>query len=554
MNFRYINNWIAQLVEPLPAGWDSLPVPQDRLTQLMSLQPGEEFRLTVTQSQDPLSQSRFEVLSLTKNSSGALVLGRGKEGTDDQVWPVGSVVFAGVTAGMLQSIGDSISGAATASGSMLALNSETARTWLCELDTNATIDLALADVGRRLDVLLIQDDAGDHAVTWPAGVLWSGSNVLGPDAGQVTKAELLSLGNGRWLGSTLVYEAGAVVQLPPRYAAVWASEVGVSKVNVGLFDGAGALISSTSFEEDAWSSGGDIGLAITDDASYVALNIYTRSSAGDTFIFKTSDWTWINANAPIATMGPCRVPFVIQGDALYGVSAHGSFPGFTCYRVMLATGVRTDLFEVPGEVQSISAKTGEVTCTSHNALGYSGTPRPCAWTFDLSTSQLSASQFPLPAGAELNISTPSPDGSGGAYSSDGKLFGLFTKLYYPGTGESRTSIIIYNAKTRAIQIDVEVPGAPQAWWFNPVWSPDGNWFGVLLNSGGLSAVLQLDTQALTVAPVPPGGVAGTNSSSILTNTGEMIFDMYPFKAVKGLVPVTPMLNVPDGGHLLLASN
>lgn len=552
MSFRYINNWITQLVEPLPAGWDSLPVPQDRLNQLMGLKPGEEFRITVTQSANPLAQAAFEVLSVTKTSDGRLVLARGQEGTDDRIWPAGSVVFAGVTAGMLQAIVSALSSAATATGETLALSAATSRAWLCNLVADATIAIDTAEVGQRLDVVTVQDQAGGHKVTWPGGVMWSGSKALGLAAGQASKAELLSLGANQWLGSMLVYDPPSAQQLPALYAVAWMSP-SILTVNVGLFGGDGALISSTSFAEESWNQS-IFGLAVSADGGYIAMALRDRSLGADTWLFNTADWSSININAPIASFGPCRVPFVIHGDALYGVSARGTFPGFTCYRVMLATGVRTDLFEVPGEVQAISVRDGEVTCTSNNAMGYSGTPRPTAWTFDLDTLALAATQFPLPVGAELSTSTPSPDGAGGAYSADGEMYGLFTKLYYPAEGVSRSSIIIYNARTRAIQVSVDVPGSPQAWWHNPVWSPDGKWFGVLLNEGGLSAVLQLATQELIVAQVPEAGSAPIQSSAILTNTGELIFGVDTFRAVKGESSVAPMLNVPDGYHLLLASN
>lgn len=552
MTFRYINNWITQLVEPLPAGWDSLPVPQDRLNQLMSLKPGEEFRITVTQSANPLAQSAFEVLSVTKTGDGRLVLARGQEGTDDRIWPAGSVVFAGVTAGMLQSIVSALSSVATATGETLVLSAATSRAWLCNLVADTTVAIDTAEVGQRLDVVTVQDQVGGHKVTWPGSVMWSGSTELGPAAGQASKAELLSLGANQWLGSMLVYDPPSVQQLPALYAAAWLAPDRLS-LNIALFNSDGQQVSSTNITEENWNTS-RFGMAVSADGGYIALNLYDRGQGADTWLFNTADWSSININAPIASFGPCRVPFVIHDDALYGVSAHGTFPGFTCYRVMLASGVRTDLFEVPGEVQSISARSGEVTCTSNNAMGYSGTPRPATWTFDLGTMALAATQFPLPAGAELSTSTPSPDGAGGAYSPDGERYGLFTKLYYPAEDVSRSSIIIYNARTRAIQMSVDVPGTPQAWWHNPFWSPNGKWFGVLLNDGGLSAVLQLSTQEVTVTPGPGVGGEEFASTAILTNTGELIFGVNTFRAVKGETPVVPMLNVPAGYHLLLASN
>lgn len=105
MTIRFINGWIAQLVEPMPAALESLPVDPAKLSQL-TLAAGQEYRLVLVQTADVLEQSKREIVAFYLDEHAAHRVARGVEGTDAQDWAVGDVVMASVTAGMLQSLAD----------------------------------------------------------------------------------------------------------------------------------------------------------------------------------------------------------------------------------------------------------------------------------------------------------------------------------------------------------------------------------------------------------------------------------------------------------------
>lgn len=92
MNF--INNWMQPVT--LAAGIDALE---------LALQDGT-YRLSIADS--PAAPTRWEIIGATV-SGGVASLQRGLEGTLDQDWPEGSIIYAGVTAGMLGEIYQRIS-------------------------------------------------------------------------------------------------------------------------------------------------------------------------------------------------------------------------------------------------------------------------------------------------------------------------------------------------------------------------------------------------------------------------------------------------------------
>ncbi len=87
MNF--INNWMQPVT--LPAGVTALA---------LDLADGR-YRLTLADS--ATAPTRWEIVEAVLDGDEA-VLTRGREGTLDQDWPVGSVIYAGITAGMLDQL------------------------------------------------------------------------------------------------------------------------------------------------------------------------------------------------------------------------------------------------------------------------------------------------------------------------------------------------------------------------------------------------------------------------------------------------------------------
>ena len=104
MTTRYLNRWMAVLSDPMPIGWNHLAVEPDDLGELAGLQAGEVCRLTIVQALYPVVRDDYEVIEVAR-VDGALTVARGVEGAE-RAWPAGAIVFAGLTAGMLQELAE----------------------------------------------------------------------------------------------------------------------------------------------------------------------------------------------------------------------------------------------------------------------------------------------------------------------------------------------------------------------------------------------------------------------------------------------------------------
>jgi hypothetical protein len=97
---RFVNNWLSQISAALGVNDTTLSLPQaaaDRLTD-------GEYLLTLVDSTIPAEQSAWEIVKATA-AGGSITLERGQEGSRQQEWPLGTVIFCGVTAGTLAQIG-----------------------------------------------------------------------------------------------------------------------------------------------------------------------------------------------------------------------------------------------------------------------------------------------------------------------------------------------------------------------------------------------------------------------------------------------------------------
>ncbi|MFV3388436.1 hypothetical protein ACNFCJ_24030, partial [Pseudomonas sp. NY15364] len=279
-----------------------------------------------------------------------LTVTRGLEG-NERAWPAGAIVFAGITAGMLQELAERGGDLGQATGASVVLDAGQAPTWLVSLEQDTTVTLAVAPAGARLTALIVQDSVGGHALAWPADTEWSGSAAPGLQPDQASRAELWSLGAGRWLGSMMVYAGGdePPVVYAPRYAAAWWVNEGVT---VGLFDGAGVMLGSVVLSPNYTIP--QIGLALSRDAGHIVLALQNEQQA---WIIETVGWTSIRVNAPAWTLGPCLAPFQIRDGYLYGVEPIAGAAMF--YRVALVGGVRDDLLTLPASPQSFSVGQAE---------------------------------------------------------------------------------------------------------------------------------------------------------------------------------------------------
>ncbi|WP_445940794.1 hypothetical protein [Pseudomonas sp.] len=86
---RYVNNW----QQPVVLGEQELSLALDL--------PDGEYRLTLSDAQ--VSAQRWEIIDAAV-SAGIATLERALEGTSQQDWPAGSVIRAGLTAGMFEAL------------------------------------------------------------------------------------------------------------------------------------------------------------------------------------------------------------------------------------------------------------------------------------------------------------------------------------------------------------------------------------------------------------------------------------------------------------------
>lgn len=93
---RFLNNWNAALTAPLAAGALQLPVSAEDASRLTA---GEDYLLTLTNSDDPAEQSGWEVVKARRTSSVVSIV-RAVEGAEGN-WAQGARVFCTVTAGAL---------------------------------------------------------------------------------------------------------------------------------------------------------------------------------------------------------------------------------------------------------------------------------------------------------------------------------------------------------------------------------------------------------------------------------------------------------------------
>lgn len=88
----FINNWQTALTDVLPSSAGvTLPVPPDQLARLEG-----DFLLTLTDGE------AVEIIEYS--SSSGLATQRGLEGTQPQLWPADTLIYAAVTAGQLNAI------------------------------------------------------------------------------------------------------------------------------------------------------------------------------------------------------------------------------------------------------------------------------------------------------------------------------------------------------------------------------------------------------------------------------------------------------------------
>lgn len=93
---KFVNNWLHELIDVLPEGSTSLPLPAGAETAL-GLADGDSLVLTVTSSMQPIEQTAWEFILLERDG-GVTTVTRGALGSTDQEWPAGSPIYASLPA------------------------------------------------------------------------------------------------------------------------------------------------------------------------------------------------------------------------------------------------------------------------------------------------------------------------------------------------------------------------------------------------------------------------------------------------------------------------
>ena len=99
---RFLNFFIAELVAPLAAAADELPINEAALARF-DLTGGEHYVLVLVGSLNPMEQASGEIVHLRDLGAGPRLL-RGQEGSVAREWPAGAYVYCAVTAGVLNSL------------------------------------------------------------------------------------------------------------------------------------------------------------------------------------------------------------------------------------------------------------------------------------------------------------------------------------------------------------------------------------------------------------------------------------------------------------------
>jgi hypothetical protein len=86
MNQHWLNNWRTQLDAGIDAGTTTIPVPSALAAQLIALQYGGFYLLTITKG------AQIEIVKCTSRSGGNLTCVRGQDGTTAQAFVAGATI------------------------------------------------------------------------------------------------------------------------------------------------------------------------------------------------------------------------------------------------------------------------------------------------------------------------------------------------------------------------------------------------------------------------------------------------------------------------------
>ena len=434
------------------------------------------------------------------------------------------------------------------SGAMTVIDVNEAGKWVCLLEDDTSISLSTTHTGAQASVLLMQDDAGGHAVSWSDLIDWVGSNEHGRIGGQVTQIDLVKIGPDRWGASSTVYPVPPIPHVPlgALYAFAWQGQD--DKVLLSIADDSQSVLFSsgmpTVMTEDI--NTGDnykCWLSVSPDSQFV---LFCATNDTPVRLYNTSNWSFIEIDAPYSQRYPVKIPPQIRGDWVYGYNEDTGV-----YRVSVVTGVRENTgIILGGYPQSLSCSDGEITLTFNMTTSMIWDEdgelviTSSILTYDINTFTLAADQFSYPDGAGTGYGgPPSPYGISGRYSVDGSMYALSASMTYDPGYSRRAELFIYDSTTKQIIQTHTFSEQHNADQYTPTWSENGKYCAVV---SPRNVILVADVEANTSIEVDlsPYGNRPDRSEIMLTNDGFIIVTMNSETS-----PVAPSegLNIPFAG-------
>ena len=528
----FINNFSHALADPWPAGSTAdIPLPTEALAVLDSIDQGAELRLTLSGEQG------HEIISITR-PAGQLTIQRGLEGTADQSWPAETRVYAALTAGLCDALAAGAPVTSVHAGETQQIDYRLARRWVVSVTQDSALSLLPAPAGTQLEIFCAQDEAGNHTVQLPEGVIWqrSAEPAIDKGAGCVTRLLLTSLGNS-WLGRLEVYGEAPQGEVFVTYFSVNVASGGFDEGQYVLVrqatDGIEHVIKLDGISRHD-VSGASSCVSISPDGRHVA--VYQGASYSEIVMIDietdTQRFVDLAGYGSVRIAAPARPSLQFSGGTLYALTADGpvSIDVTTGAVQLIELSYQPNPASLTVQTMSIS---GSLIAMTHNRTTAGAPPAtPPVLLYDLQ-GELLPEQFALPTGGQLattDVPIPSPYGAAGAFSPNGAYYALSVKMFFgdsPETAVQDVRLVIYDVETRAALHELTISGMNG--YSNCVaWSKDSRYVVVTYDSGSANAGSAFDLKTNTLINFGVGNLA--NYPVVATNNGEILYSDRSFGA------------------------
>jgi hypothetical protein len=212
---QFINNWIYQLTADWSASATDLPVSGDAKGRL-----GDgAYLLTLVNSADATEQTTWEIVGVLAQG-GVYTVSRAQEGTAALAWPAGTIIYSGLTAGImadissrvdaLEAVGGGAGGGAVAARAVTDQHLDVSleyQSTLWPVVAGSTYAFPAVPSGKfyRLEVVMI-NMGGEPVEIEQSGSALPLAGSITVAAGAVETHQFLSLG-GSWLSAGMTSAA-----------------------------------------------------------------------------------------------------------------------------------------------------------------------------------------------------------------------------------------------------------------------------------------------------------------------------------------------------------